>query len=88
MAAALLAALLVSVGGSAAAAAADSGAESYAEVDAAARAADAACTVEQPNACTLTIQSNTHYPKIGYKDLQESTQAACCAACEADAKCA
>ena len=87
MATALLAALLVSVGGSAAAAT-DSGAESYAEVDAAARAADAACTVQQPNACTLTIQSNTHYPKIGYKDMQDSTQAACCAACEADAKCA
>lgn len=71
---------LVSASG-AAAAGADGG---FASVEAAARAADATCT---DAACTLTIQQNTHYPKVGYKDLPDSSQAACCAACSADAKC-
>ena len=57
----------------------------FGAVEAAARAADACA--EPGAACALTIQQNTHYPKVGYKDLQDSTQAACCAACEADAKC-
>ena len=40
-----------------------------------------------PPTCSLEIQQNTHYPKLGYKDIKHSDQAACCAACMQDAKC-
>ena len=38
-------------------------------------------------ACTLEIQTGVHYGKVGYKDLPNSNQAACCEACTADARC-
>jgi hypothetical protein len=49
--------------------------------------AAAAAPAAQAATCTAKIENHTHYPKVGYKDINDIDLAACCAACEQDPNC-